>query len=320
MIAFSKFMQENNEIYYENANLGLLKDFTTAPEISPLFSECIACLIVYILQENKLQNITLCELGPGKGTYIENISTILKKFEINHEIFLLEKSQSLRLDQNKKIEAKYFENIDEMLGNLNDNFVMLANEFFDALPVRVFKKNENFWELNAEKKWEKSEEIKEIESFNFGSYEWLEWHECGIEILKKICKKLAKGMLLITDYGYSNFKPGKTLQAIQNGNFKKVEEIEKGSADLSCHVPFGLFKKVVESENIFSSDPIKQRDFLIGLGIKERFKKLEKESDKEKVLKLKIGIERLINPIQMGEIFGALACGALAKSFFGASN
>jgi NADH dehydrogenase [ubiquinone] 1 alpha subcomplex assembly factor 7 len=296
MIRFDKFIQKNNKKYYEKA---FLQDFTTPSELSPIFSECLGAYFGNILINNNIKEITLAELGPGRGTFIHNISTIFKKLQIEHKIILFD--QSIQIRKNKDLEGgvQYFSSFKDFLNNLPAQSLVFANEFFDALPIRVFKDSHELYYHQSNYFWQKSNNKNAQQG-------WYEHHESGIEILKEIAEKIkGEGSIFISDYGYEK-GIGETLQFIKNGKFCSIGDFEIGEADITSHVPFGQFRRVLEEKGLqtFLED---QGKFLISIGAKERLEQIKTMSiDKEKIAKIVMGTERLLNPFSMGNLFKIL--------------
>jgi NADH dehydrogenase [ubiquinone] 1 alpha subcomplex assembly factor 7 len=132
--------------YYQNKKIfGRNGDFITSPIISSIFSEMISVWFVsYWIYLKKPKKINILELGPGTGLMIkEIINSILKfkTFDADLKIYLHEKSEKLRMIQKNNL--KNYKNI-FWINNLSKvnkyPTVILANEFFDAFPIKQFFK------------------------------------------------------------------------------------------------------------------------------------------------------------------------------------
>ncbi len=133
--------------YTSKMPFGKSGDFVTSPKISSIFSEIIAIWIVSSWQSfGKPKNFNIVELGPGDGSLANILLKTFKKFpEFNSikNMFLLEKSIFLRKVQKKKIlnkDVKWIDNLNEIK---KGPVVFFGNEFFDAIPIKQFKKIKN---------------------------------------------------------------------------------------------------------------------------------------------------------------------------------
>ena len=219
--------------YYMNRNqFGVTGDYTTAPNISRLFSEMMAIWTISFWEKiGSPKKFNLIELGAGNGEMMSIMIECFEKFPSfskSCKIFIHEKSPKLIKEQKNKIK---FENIKwisslKKLNKLPNLF--LANEFFDAIPIKQYLKNKNFWyekfvHISPYKKTSfinKKVDIKKIErKINFKISEnqnFIEYSPLGLKYLKDIFKLIKKnnGGLLIIDYGYFTEKMENTLQAI----------------------------------------------------------------------------------------------------------
>ena len=137
--------------------IGKDKDFITAPEISQLFGEMIG---VWMLNQwqilNEPCNISILELGPGRGLLMRDILRtfkLSKKLLSNINIHLVEINNSfIHAQRSNIVHDKIFhhKNIDDALDNIGNDFLfVIANEFFDALPAKQYTYNNNWYEKNV---------------------------------------------------------------------------------------------------------------------------------------------------------------------------
>ena len=135
-------LYEKDHGYYQKNRIGT--DFITAPEISQLFGECVSIFIASI--NERIGNIRdFCELGPGNGTLLKDLSknlNILIKGDLN--FFLFEKSSSLIKNIKKNINNIKISYLKRLTFPPKPIF-FIANEFFDALPINQFEKTSNGW-------------------------------------------------------------------------------------------------------------------------------------------------------------------------------
>ena len=193
--------------YYMNSNpFGITGDFTTGPNISRLFSEMVAIWTISFWESlGSPKKFNLVELGAGNGEMMKVMIESFKKFPFfisRCTIFIYEKSPKLIKEQRKNIKFKNIKWI-KSLKKLNKSpSIYLANEFFDALPIKQFSKSKNSWfekfvHFYSNKKAEfinKRVDIKKVEKkINFRisrNQDFIELSEKGLEYLKIISKMI----------------------------------------------------------------------------------------------------------------------------------
>ena len=309
-----------NGYYMKKNPFGKEGDFITAPNITRLFSETVAIWVVTFWKSiGSPTKFNLLEFGAGNGEMMKVIIETLKNFpecflncnfQIHEKSELLKKKQQLNLKSEK---ITWIENI-----RINSSFptIFLANEFFDALPIKQFFKKKEVWferfvDLKGEKKAEFKEQpidIKDIEhDLNFEiskDQEIIEYSPDSFEYLKHICNLINKndGGILIIDYGYLNFKMYETLQAIKNHKHTNILE-DIGESDITYNINFNLFKTFINQFDDLNSIICNQKKFLTSMGIVQRAEIISKNIPFSKKPDLFYRIRRLIDEKQMGELF-----------------
>ena len=144
----SNALYDKNYGYYsKNIPFGKNGDFITSPEISSLFSEMIALWIVAFWEHlGKPKIFNIVELGPGNGQMCATLVKVFKKFPIffnSVNIFLYEKSKTLKDLQKKNLKYKKINWIKKFSKIKKGPVIFLGNEFFDAMPIKQFKKINN---------------------------------------------------------------------------------------------------------------------------------------------------------------------------------
>ena len=133
--------------YIKNNPFGKEGDFITSPSISKLFSEMLALWFIAFWENlGKPKKIIIVELGPGDGSLCHDLLKTFKKFKNFYnslEINLLEVSDKLKKTQNKKIQNSKVKWINKVNEIKNGPVIFLANEFFDALPIKQICKRKN---------------------------------------------------------------------------------------------------------------------------------------------------------------------------------
>jgi cyclopropane-fatty-acyl-phospholipid synthase len=261
----------------------------------------------------------LVELGAGNGEMMKVIAETLKNFPecfLNCNFLIHEKSEFLKKKQQINLESEkitWIENIE-----ITNSFptIFLANEFFDALPIKQFFRKKEGWverfvDLKEEEKAEfkeQSTDIKIIEQkLNFEiskDQEIIEYSPGSFEYLNNICNLIKKndGGILIIDYGYLNFKMRETLQAINNHKFSSILE-DIGDSDITYNINFNLYKKFIDQFDDLNSIITNQKKFLTSMGIVQRAEIISENIPFSKKSDLFYRIRRLIDEKQMGELF-----------------
>ncbi|MCC6921222.1 MAG: SAM-dependent methyltransferase [Alphaproteobacteria bacterium] len=311
-----RFMGLANAHYYATRDpLGASGDFTTAPEISQLFGEMIGlCLVDHWERSGVPGRIDLVELGPGRGTLMADIlraARIRPAFARAARVTLVETSPALRARQAETLKAHDIAWRDSFAGIGGDApLYLVANEFFDALPIRQF--------VGAEGRWRERYVALSDEGFAFtlqpsapprplsapqADTLW-ELNEPTAAIAAAIGARLAAtgGLALVIDYGHARSAPGDTLQAVRRHAFTDPLDAI-GEADLTAHVDF---EALAAAAGVAAYGPVTQGTFLTALGIEARAATLGRaRPDQAEVLAA--AVARLTGPDQMGSLFKAMA-------------
>ncbi len=325
LLSVDKYIEEalyNKEFgYYMNKNpFGKNGDFITAPNISILFSEMIAIWIVSFWEHLKCpKKFNLIELGAGNGEMIKILIKTFNqfpKFKSACKVSILEKSNLLKKIQNKNIKdknVKWLKNLNE-INNLPSIFI--ANEFFDALPIKQFIKKKGKWYERYIKftKLKKPEYVDLL--FNMKQFEkqikfnishkqkFIEYSQSMINYFETITKKIkfSDGGILIIDYGYLNKKIKNTLQAVSNHKYTDVLD-SFGKSDITYNLNFYMIKQMIKKFGSFNSITTTQKNFLTKLGILQRAEIISKNMPFTKKADIYFRIKRLINKSAMGNLF-----------------
>jgi len=307
--------------YYMKKNpFGKEGDFITAPNITRLFSEIIAIWVLTFWKSiGSPRKFNLLELGAGNGEMMKVIIETLKNFPEcfnNCNFQIHEKSEFLKKQQQFNLKSEKMTWIDDIKINNLFPTIYLANEFFDALPIKQFFKRKEGWverfvnfkdEKNAEFK-EQLIDIKNIEQnlkFEISKdQEIIEYSPISFEYLKDISNLIKNndGGLLIIDYGYLNLKMKETLLAIKNHKHSNILE-DIGDSDITYNINFNLFKKFVGQFEDLNFIITNQKKFLTSMGIIQRAEIISENIPFSKKSDLFYRIRRLIDEKQMGELF-----------------
>ena len=295
-------------------------DFITAPNISRLFSEMIAIWVISFWHSlGSPKKFNLVELGAGNG---EMMKVLIESFEnfpnflASCNLIIHEKSPTLIKVQKKKLINKKVVWISKINKIKKNPSIFIANEFFDAIAIRQFKKKGTFWFekfVNFETRdkasfHEKKIDIKKVEKkLNFeisNNQNFIEYSELGLSYLKDISKVIRKndGGLLIIDYGYTKKKMNNTLQGVSNHKFANILE-NIGNVDITHKINFDLFKKFTKKVCRLRNNLTTQKEFLLKMGIEQRAEVISKNQNFSKKADIYFRLQRLIDDKQMGNLF-----------------
>ena len=307
--------------YYMKKNpFGKKGDFITAPNISRLFSEMIAIWIISFWKNlGSPRNFNLIELGAGDGEMMKVLLESFQNFPSFLEscnIIIHEKSPILIRIQKEKLSKSKIIWVSQINKIKKNPSIFIANEFFDAMPIKQFRKQRNIWYekfVNFENYSkasfiEKKTDIKKIEKrLNFKisqNQNFIEYSEFGFDYLKNISNIIKKntGGLLIIDYGYLEKKMKNTLQAVSNHKFANILD-NIGGVDITHNINFELFKKFTQKLGGLDNNLNTQKNFLIKMGIKERAEILSRNKNFSKKADIFYRLNRLIDEKQMGTLF-----------------
>tara|TARA_B110000116_G_C16788295_1_gene562227 strand:+ start:1081 stop:2145 length:1065 start_codon:yes stop_codon:yes gene_type:complete len=311
--------------YYMKKNpFGKKGDFITSPLISKLFGEMIAIWCVALWNDlGKPKKIVIAELGPGNATLCQDLLNTFKNFKDFYnclEIKLIEKSNKLKKIQKIKIKNKKVKWVNK-ISNLNYGpIIFLGNEFFDSLPIKQIHRDKNIFlekyvSLSKNKKhinflFKKVKknlinEIKKLDLINEDRI--IEYPVLGIKYLKIISQKIRKynGSLLIFDYGYTEKMSKNTLQSVKNHKYLDVFS-NPGEADITHHINYKLFSKILKKNKLAVENVITQSEFLQKLGIVERANILSRKLNFKKKADIYYRLKRLLDYKEMGQLFKVL--------------
>lgn len=313
--------------YYKTADpLGKTGDFITAPEISQIFGELIGLWIANCWQSmGSPEKFTLLELGPGRGTLMSDALRVMQNVPgviDAKQLILLETNDAFISAQRQKLLAhnpQWIEDISELPGG--QPLIVIANEFFDALPIRQYQKLNGKWHeraiglKNAKRTMGlaptpfPSEHLPAEIRDAADDAVW-EAGMAGLKLMQDITTHLNKdsGALLAIDYGYDTTQTGDTFQAIENHEY--VDPLANpGKADLTAHVDFAALARAAKVAGATPHPLITQNDFLRALGIADRTETLAK-ANPNLAQDIIGGAERLVSPEQMGKLFKVLCVSA----------
>lgn len=315
--------------YYATRDpFGVAGDFITAPEISQIFGELLGLWAIDYWQKMGCpKNIHLVEIGPGRGTLMQDALKAARSvpdFLTNVRVDLVETSPSLRKIQKKTLSRFTGEmNWHDTVDTLPDApCIILTNEFFDALPIKQF-----VYQANVRKRWHEKYVHHEKNKLTYcllpvsdtnmpdlslypkiDAGQVIEQCPTAVNIVTKLGKHLTEygGCLLTIDYGYAQAAAGDSFQALEK--HKPVDPLARpGCADLTAHVNFAQLVETSRKAGLKATSIVTQRAFLKALGADYRFEALMQNATQAQQIDLAAARDRLMSTDQMGVLFKALA-------------
>jgi NADH dehydrogenase [ubiquinone] 1 alpha subcomplex assembly factor 7 len=307
--------------YYTTRDpLGVAGDFTTAPEISQMFGELIGLFLAQSwLDQGSPTPFTLAELGPGRGTLMADAlraTHSVPGFHAAAQVTLIEVSPTLRAAQAELLAPFHPRWLNQTDALPDQPLFVVANEFFDALPIRQFLRDGAGWR----------ERLVGLEGddlvFGLGSPapqlalkhrladtsdgDLVELCAPAQPVISALSGRIAShgGVALIVDYG-DWCSLGDTLQALKGHKSSGVLD-DPGQSDLTAHVDFEVLAQSATNAGCAHSRLTPQGVFLERLGITERAQSLTSNLGGEALDTLVSAHRRLTHPQEMGNLFKVL--------------
>ncbi len=304
--------------YTRQEPFGARGDFTTAPEISQMFGELLGlCLAQYWLDLGAPAPFTLAELGPGRGTLMADVLRATARvpgFHAAARVVLVEASPALRQRQR----AALADHPAEWRGHAADlpedrPLFLLANEFFDALPIRQFTRDALGWretmvtEAGGRLAFALAAPAPiaalDHRLADTAPGEVVEICPAAAPVMAEIGRRIANhgGAALIVDYGGWRSR-GDTFQALKAHRFADPLAAP-GQADLTAHVDFAALAGAAPCPARYTT----QGALLTALGIEARGAALARRLTGPALEAHLAATRRLTHPAEMGTLFKALA-------------
>jgi NADH dehydrogenase [ubiquinone] 1 alpha subcomplex assembly factor 7 len=329
---FNALYNKNYGYYSKRIPFGKNGDFITSPGITSLFSEIIALWVISLWEHmNRPKIFNVVELGPGNGQMCKTLLRVFRKFPIffdSVQISMYEKSKNLENLQKKKLNNKKIKWIKNFNKIKKGPIVFLGNEFFDAIPIKQFKKINNILyeqyvklegnsEIKTFLKKANAKTITELKNCNLlKNQSFIEYPKQGLAELDIIIRKIKRqnGGLLLIDYGFLKQKNKSTLQSIKNHKVNMIYD-NIGNADITSLVNFSLIKNYLRKNKLKVNDIVTQEFFLKRMGIMNRAEAVAKRMNFKEKSDLYFRIQRLVGSKQMGELFKFLFAFKLKDKF-----
>lgn len=305
--------------YVTRDPLGAAGDFVTAPEVSQMFGEIVGAWLIDVWRRGGAPDpVNLVELGPGRGTLMADILRVARHapdFLAALSVHLVETSPVLRERQAEALQSAgaapswHAAFRDVPVGPT----LLVANEFFDALPIRQFVR------LDAWRERVVGLDQRDRLVFGIGPDvlrygpeappgSIFEVRPVADALIAEIAGRIAAegGAALVIDYGHAESAPGETLQAVRQHAFADPLAAP-GQADLTAHVDFAALARAARRSGGACHGPITQGAFLTALGLEARAARLAATADQATRQALTDAVERLAGPEEMGSLFKVLA-------------
>ncbi|GGF88337.1 ATP synthase subunit beta [Azorhizobium oxalatiphilum] len=313
--------------YVTRDPLGAKGDFTTAPEISQMFGELIGLWAVATWQQmGAPEAFRLVELGPGRGTLMADAlraAKLLPAFGAAMSLHMVEMSPVLRAKQADNLSA-YAPTWHDRLEDMPEGpAIVIANEFFDALPIDQFVRGPQGWHerrvgLDGDDNFVFGIDPRPFPALSALATRFPAPHEGAVlERLESgavhaLAGRLATqgGAALVIDYGHSAHGYGDTLQAMKDHRF--VDPLTApGTADLTAHVDFAALAEIARGDGARAFGPLTQGEFLNRLGLAARAAQLAQNATERQRADITSAQARLAGSGQgeMGSLFKVLALG-----------
>ena len=312
--------------YMSRDPLGREGDFVTAPEVSQMFGELLGLWAASVWKTmGSPAPLRLVELGPGRGTMMADALRALRVLPPLYQtltVHMVEINPVLREKQRETLSSvrniTWHDTIDDVV---EGPAIILANEYFDALPIHQATRRETGWhertvELDPDGKLSFGTSAEPLPRFEVllppliraapvgAVFEWRPDSE-----IMKIAKRVRdqEGAALIVDYGHVRSDAGDTFQAIARHSFTDPLKAP-GLADVTAHVDFQALMRAAEDLGARVHGPVTQGEFLTRLGIEQRALTLMAKASHEVSEDVSSALKRLIGGGRggMGSMFKVL--------------
>ena len=335
-ISFARYMQHvlyapGLGYYVAGARkFGADGDFTTAPEITPLFAQALAAQVAPILSATATREIV--EFGAGSGALAADLLHALAQLgALPSRYAILDISPDLRERQRATIarraadHASRVEWLDALPASIDG--AVLMNEVLDAIPPRVISRRGGEWfergvacadTLHWEDQPLADEALRAaaVERFPATGDFVSEINSAAEALVEDVGQRMTAGALLVIDYGFpqAEFYHAQRSEGTLMGHYRHRAHANPflwpGLSDLTAHVDFTAVALAGERAGLQVAGYAPQAAFLLGCGILDRLRESGDPTSVE-YLREAAAVQKLTSPAEMGELFKVLG---LAKS------
>nr|WP_261293583.1 SAM-dependent methyltransferase [Sphingomonas hylomeconis] len=304
----------NAQYYATRDPLGAAGDFTTSPEISQMFGELIGLWCADLWDRAGRPDVAWVELGPGRGTLAADALRAMAKAGLTPAVHFIETSPTLRAAQAERVpNATWHDDTTSLPSDLP--LIAVANEFFDALPIRQLVRTAGGWHERlvacqdllflpiAGKPVPDDLLPPHLHDAPPGSI--VETSPASVAIMRDLATRIAAqgGAALVIDYGYMGPAIGDTFQAMRAHAFVNPFE-HPGEHDLTAHVDMATLLAAAITARATPHGPATQGAFLTALGIDARAAALSSAAA-ERATAVAADRDRLV--AAMGDLFKVIA-------------
>lgn len=316
-ISVAQYMAEANAHYYATRDpLGAAGDFTTAPEISQMFGEMVGLWLADLWARAGSAEAHYVELGPGRGTLAADALRAMRAAGLQPNVHFVEISPVFRNAQAERVPGASWH--DDLATLPRDKpLLVVANEFFDALPIHQLVSTGKGW-CERMIAWQEGRFVP-VEGPYIGSGPIpaglrhapagavLETSPASVAIVRDLAARLTAqgGAALIVDYGHDRTSVGDTLQSVSRHGYADPWE-RPGERDLTAHVDFQALAEGERREGVRVAGPRTQGEWLEAMGIRVRAEALARAAP-DRAEEIRGAVERLTAEDQMGRLFKVLA-------------
>jgi SAM-dependent MidA family methyltransferase len=317
-IAVADYMGIANAHYYATRDpFGVGGDFVTAPEISQVFGELVGlCLADMWIRAGAPEGAAFVELGPGRGTLAADALRAMARAGLSPDVHFVETSPILRRAQAGRVpQARWHDDLASLPPD--GPLLVVANEFFDALPARQLVATPGGWRERLVT-WEEGRFTPKAGAPVPGAVvpaplraappgTIFELSPASAAVVRLLARHLATngGAAILIDYGHAPSAAGETLQAVREHRYADPWD-EPGESDLTVHVDFEALRAAAAEEGVRVLGPVGQGEWLRALGIEARTEALAAASP-ERRAELEAAKDRLVGEKEMGRLFKAMA-------------
>ena len=313
----SQWMSAATARYYATRDpLGAAGDFTTAPEISQMFGELVGLWCADAWDRAGRPAVAWVELGPGRGTLAADALRAMATAGLAPPVHFVELSPPLRAAQAERVpDATWHDAVDTL--PTDRPLLIVANEFFDALPIRQLVRGPDGWRERlvacqdtlflpiAGQPVPDAVIPEPLRDAPPGSV--LEVSPAAVALTRALARRLVAqgGALLAIDYGYEGPALGDTFQAVRAHAHANPFDAP-GDQDLTAHVDFTTLAAAAQGAGAVAWGPVEQGEWLVRLGIDARAAALAR-AQPARADDIAAARMRLVNADRMGALFKALA-------------
>ncbi len=340
-LPFSRFMERSLYApglgYYSagSTKFGEAGDFTTAPELGPLFASCVAQAVAPVLQQIGPE-AEFVEIGGGSGAFAEiMLKRLLELDALPARYAILEPSADLRERQRERLGQRLIPPVFDLVEWLDGppseawNGVLFANEVIDALPTPRFtlRDGEVFEEgvaVGADGGFVRADRpadallaagVRHVERYLEQPFPDGYRSELLPQLpywIQAVMGGLERGAMLFADYGYTrreyyqSDRDDGTLRAYYRHRVHNDPYLWPGLQDITASVDFTALAEAGTQAGFDLAGYTTQANFLLGNGLQERLNEAEARADETTLLRLRNEAKRLTLPSEMGERFQAM--------------